>query len=168
MSNFMLTKQHLLEVLIFCFNWKKSFEAHQMLFEVYGDIAPTDKSCRRWFQGWRFQRWRQASLWIAKKIRRQKIRDITRRRSESNARRACRIIGGNSTSRFCTTESHGNDLKTRKLGALWTETERHWKAIFHLWTIDSKTTEKRFFASNCNWRWEMNILRQPQEEKILR
>jgi len=47
MSNFVLTKQHLREVLIFCFNWKKSVaEAHRMLVEVYGDTAPTDKSCR--------------------------------------------------------------------------------------------------------------------------
>jgi len=75
------------------------------------------------FQGWRFQRWRQASLWTVKKIRRQRIKGITRKRSESNARRACRIIGGNSTSRFCRIESHGNDSK-RKLGALWTETKR--------------------------------------------
>ena len=47
----MLTKQHLREVLIFCFNWKKSAaEAHRMLVEVYGDTAPTDKSCREWFR----------------------------------------------------------------------------------------------------------------------
>jgi len=98
------------------------------------------------FQGWRFQHWRQTSLWTAKKIRRQRIRGITRRRSESNAREACIIIGGNSTSHFCTIESHGNNSKTRKLGALWTETERRWKAIFHLRTADSKTTEKRFFC----------------------
>jgi len=45
MSNFVLTKQHLWEVLIFCFNWKKNAtKAHQMLVEVYGDTAPTDKS----------------------------------------------------------------------------------------------------------------------------
>jgi len=58
MSNFVLTKQHLREVLIFCFNWKKSAaEAHRMLVEVYGDTAPTDKSYRvSMFQGWRFQR----------------------------------------------------------------------------------------------------------------
>ena len=97
------------------------------------------------FQGWRFQRWRQASLWTAKKIRRQRIRDITRR-SESNARGACRIIGDNSASRFCTIENYGNDSKTKKLGALWTEIERRWKAIFHLRTADSKTTEKKFFC----------------------
>jgi len=39
------------EVLIFCFNWKKSAaEAHRMLVEVYDDTAPTDKSCREWFR----------------------------------------------------------------------------------------------------------------------
>jgi len=39
------------EILIFCFNWKKSAaEAHRMLVEVYGDTAPTDKSCREWFR----------------------------------------------------------------------------------------------------------------------
>jgi len=46
MSNFVLT-EHLREILIFCFNWKKSAtESHQMLVEVYGNTAPTDKSCR--------------------------------------------------------------------------------------------------------------------------
>jgi len=46
-----LTKQHLRELLIFCFNWKKSAaEAHLMLVEVYGDTAPTDKSRREWFR----------------------------------------------------------------------------------------------------------------------
>ncbi|EGI69363.1 Mariner Mos1 transposase, partial [Acromyrmex echinatior] len=51
MSNFVLTKQHLWEVLIFCFNSKKSAaEAHRMLVEVYSDTAPTNKSCREWFR----------------------------------------------------------------------------------------------------------------------
>jgi len=51
MSNFVLTKQHLREVLIFCFNWKKSMaETCRMLVEVYGDTAPTNKSCREWFR----------------------------------------------------------------------------------------------------------------------
>ena len=48
MSNFVLTKQYSREILVFCFNWKKSAaEAHRMLFEVYGDNALTDKSCRK-------------------------------------------------------------------------------------------------------------------------
>jgi len=52
MLNFvcLLTKQHLQEVLIF-FNWKKSAaEAYRMLVKVYGDTAPIDKSCRKWFR----------------------------------------------------------------------------------------------------------------------
>jgi len=54
MSNFVLTKQYLREVLIFCFNWKKSAaEAHRMLVEIYGDTAPTDKSCRDWFRSFK-------------------------------------------------------------------------------------------------------------------
>jgi len=45
-SNFVLTKQYLREVLIFCFNWKKSAaEAYRMLVEIYYDTALTDKSC---------------------------------------------------------------------------------------------------------------------------
>jgi len=51
MSSFVLNKHHLREVLIFCFNWKKSAaEAHRMLVEVYGESAPSDKSCREWFR----------------------------------------------------------------------------------------------------------------------
>jgi len=60
----------------------------------------------------------KTSLALDRKIRRQRTRDITQRRSESNAREACRIIESNSTSRFCMIESHGNDSKTRKLGTL--------------------------------------------------
>jgi len=46
---FCVTKQQ--EVLIFCFNWKKSAaETHRMLIEIYGDTVPTDKSCREWFR----------------------------------------------------------------------------------------------------------------------
>jgi len=43
---------------------------------------------------------------------------MIRRRLESNARGACRIIGADSTSRFCTIESHRNDSKIRKLGLM--------------------------------------------------
>ena len=45
----MTDKHHLSEVLIFCFKWKTTAaEAHQMLVEVYGDNAPSDKTCREW------------------------------------------------------------------------------------------------------------------------
>ena len=101
-----------------------------MLIEVYGDTAPTDKLCREWFGGWKFQRWRQVSLWTAKKIRRQRIRGITRRRSELNARRACRIIKGNSTSL----------LRLRAMGMI--QKQGNWVP----YELNPRNVERRFFT----------------------
>jgi len=72
-----LTKQHLQEILIFCFNWKKSAaEVYRMLVEVYGDTVPTDKSCREWFRCFKYGDFSvEASLWTAKKIRRQRRKE---------------------------------------------------------------------------------------------
>ena len=54
MPNIVLTKQHSQEDLVICYNWKSgSAEAHRMLVEVYGDNAPTDKSCREWFRSFK-------------------------------------------------------------------------------------------------------------------
>lgn len=51
MSNQVLTKQFLRELLDFRINWKKNAsEAYLMLVEFYGDAAPTDETCREWFQ----------------------------------------------------------------------------------------------------------------------
>ena len=47
------------------------------------------------------------------------------------ARGACRIIGGNSTSRFCTIESHGND-----------STQRNWMP----YELKLRDVERRFFT----------------------
>lgn len=54
MFEFVVNKQHLREVLIFCFNWKKcAAEAQRLLAEVYDESAPTKKSCCEWYR--RFQ-----------------------------------------------------------------------------------------------------------------
>lgn len=51
MSNFLPTKKHLREVLIFCFHCgNRAADAHRLLVDVYGAAAPTDKSCRSWFR----------------------------------------------------------------------------------------------------------------------
>ncbi|EGI62167.1 Mariner Mos1 transposase [Acromyrmex echinatior] len=43
--------RHLREVLIFCFNMKKSAaEAHRMLSNTYGEAAISEKTYREWFQ----------------------------------------------------------------------------------------------------------------------
>lgn len=44
-------KEHLREVLLFMFNWKKSaIEAHKNIAEVYGEDAITVRACQKWFK----------------------------------------------------------------------------------------------------------------------
>lgn len=51
MSVFEPNNRHLREVLLFCFNWKKSAaEAHRMFVETYGEACIDDSTCRRWYR----------------------------------------------------------------------------------------------------------------------
>ena len=50
MSVYEQNSRHLREVLIFCFNMKKSAaEAHRMLSNTYGEAAISERTCREWF-----------------------------------------------------------------------------------------------------------------------
>ena len=49
MSVYEPNSRHLREVLIFCFNMKKS-EAHRMLSNTYGEAAISERTCRESFQ----------------------------------------------------------------------------------------------------------------------
>jgi histone-lysine N-methyltransferase SETMAR len=54
MDSFVPNKRHLREVLLFCFNQKKkAAESYRLLQETYGEHAPTQKTCERWFQQFR-------------------------------------------------------------------------------------------------------------------
>ena len=51
MSVYEPDSRHLREVLIFCFNMKKSVaEAPRMLSNIYGEAAISERTCREWFQ----------------------------------------------------------------------------------------------------------------------
>ncbi|GFT99710.1 uncharacterized protein TNCV_1140961 [Trichonephila clavipes] len=51
MSAYEPNSRHLREVLIFCFNMKKSAaEAHRMLSNTYGEAAISKSTYREWFQ----------------------------------------------------------------------------------------------------------------------
>jgi len=73
-----------------------------MLVEVYGDTAPTDKSCREWFRCFKngdFNVEDKPRSGQPKKFEDKELKALFE--EESNAREAYRIIGSNSTSRFC-------------------------------------------------------------------
>ncbi|EGI67701.1 Mariner Mos1 transposase [Acromyrmex echinatior] len=51
MSVYEPNSRHLREVLIFCFNMKKSAnEAHRMLSNTYDEVAISERTCGEWFQ----------------------------------------------------------------------------------------------------------------------
>lgn len=51
MSNFVPSKDHFREALLFCFNLKKSAAAsHRWLVEAYGEEVPSESTCRDWFR----------------------------------------------------------------------------------------------------------------------
>lgn len=50
MSNFVPTKEHLREVVLHYFILKKkAAQAHRILVEVYGEYAPSERTCQKWF-----------------------------------------------------------------------------------------------------------------------
>jgi len=46
----MSNSRHLREVLIFCFNMKKSAAEARMLSNTHGEVAISERTCREWFQ----------------------------------------------------------------------------------------------------------------------
>lgn len=51
MENFVPTTEHLRHSLLLFFNLKKSAaEAHRLLVEAYGEHAPSNTTCKEWFQ----------------------------------------------------------------------------------------------------------------------
>ena len=128
MSVYEPNSRHLREVLIFCFNMKKSAaEAHRMLSNTYGEADISERMCRQWFQC--FKMILTSKIGIAVEDRRCKIGGITWARLVSKSRRIGTIIGSDSTSHFKTPQSHGNDSEARKLSTVRIEAERCWTAL---------------------------------------
>ena len=50
-TKFVSNKEHSRTALIFCFHLKKTAaESYRLLGEAYGEHAPSQKKCERWFQ----------------------------------------------------------------------------------------------------------------------
>ena len=147
---------HLREVLIFCFNMKKSAaEVHRMLSNTYGEAAISERTCREWFNASRtvILTSKREGFW------RCRIGGITWARLVSKSRRISTVIGSDSTSHFKTPQSHGNDSEARKLGAVRIEAERCWTAFVFLWTAAWKAKTEGISASHCDWGRKMGSLR---------
>jgi len=84
-----------------------------------------------------------------------------------NTRRARRIFGSHSSRHLKTFESTRTHSKARKLGSIWTQAKRRWKAVLHVRNATGTPQKEVFFASDCYWWWKMDPLRQPQVQKVI-
>jgi len=83
---------------------------------TFDDTAPTDKSCREWFRHFKDGDFSVEDKSRSGQPKKFEDKELEALLEEDQSQR--RIIGGNSTSHFCIIGSHGNDSKTKKLGAL--------------------------------------------------
>jgi len=92
-----------------------------MLVEVYGDTAPTINHVGNGFNVSRMETSTlktSLALDSQKKFEDKELEASLEEDQSHTQEELAESLGDNSTSRFCTIESHGNDSKTRKLGAL--------------------------------------------------
>jgi len=111
------------------------------------------------FQGWRFQRWRQASLWTAKKIRRQKLEALLEDQNQTQEElvESLRVT------------QQAVSVRLRAMGMIqkqwnWVPYELKLRDVerrfFTCEQLIQRQQRKGLFASDCDWRWEMDNLRK--------
>ena len=91
-----------------------------MLVEVYGDIAPTDKSCREWFRHFKdgdFSVKDKPRSGQPKKFEDKELEVLLEEDQSQTQEKLAESLGVIQQAVFVRL-SHGNDSKTRKLGAL--------------------------------------------------
>jgi len=92
-----------------------------MLVEVYGDTAPTDKSCREWFRHFKdgdFSVEDKPRSGQPKKFEDKELEVLLEEDQSQTQEEFAESLEITQQATFCTIESYGNDSKTRKLGAL--------------------------------------------------
>ena len=117
MSVYEPNSRHLREVLIFCFNVKKSAaEAHRMLSNTYGEAAISERTCREWFQRFKndFDEDRHSGG-REKVFEDAELEALLEQDSCQNQEELARSLG---VTQQAISKRHGNDSEARKLGAV--------------------------------------------------
>ena len=126
MSVYKPNSRHLREVLIFCFNMKKSAETHRMLSNIkcsYGEAAISERTCREWFQHFKngdFDVEDRHSGGREKVFEVAELEALLERQNQEELARSLRVT----QQAISKPQSHGNDSDARKLGAVRNEAER--------------------------------------------
>ena len=127
MSVYEPNSRHLREVLIFCFNMKKSAaEAHRMLSNTYGEAAISERTCREWFQRFKNGDFDVEDRHSGGRFSKTELETLLEQDSCQNQEELARSLGvtQHAISKVSKPQSHGNDSEERKLGAVRIEAER--------------------------------------------
>ena len=163
MSIYEPNSRYLREILIFCFNMKKSaVEAHRMLSNTYGEAAISERSVMSGFNASR-------TVILTSKTG----IAVEERRFSKNWRHYLRVTWVKTrvkikknwhdhwewlNKHFKMPQSHWNVSEARKLGAVRIETEIL-NGIICLWIAAWKAKTEGISASHCDWGRKMGSLR---------
>ena len=126
MSVYEPNSRHLREVLIFCFNMKKSAaEAHRMFSNTYGETAISENTYREWFQRFKngdFDVEDRHSSGREKIFEDAELEALLEQDSCQNQEELARSLGV--IQQAISKRFKANDSEARKLGAVRIEAER--------------------------------------------
>ena len=121
------------------------------------------------FQKWWFQRWRQASLWTAKKFEDKEFEALL----DEDCCQTLKRLSDTLNVTEMAASKHLNNIGLVQKAQNWlphtklVKRETTWKAKNDLcisaWTMRKKV----FFASNFDWRWKMGLLWKSQATKSM-
>lgn len=63
--------------------------------------------------------------------------------------------------------SLGKDSKAWKMGAAWINRSADGTTPKHMWNPASTSPKEIIFASNCDWRWKMDLFKKSQTQKSM-
>ncbi|EGI67904.1 Mariner Mos1 transposase, partial [Acromyrmex echinatior] len=133
---------------------KSAAEAHRMLVEVYGDIAPTNKSCREWFR-----RFKDGDFSVEetrsgqpKKFEDKELETLLKEDQSQTQEEFAESLG---------VTQQAVSAPLRAMGII--QTQGNWvpyelkprdveRRFFTCEQLIQRQQKKRFFASDCDWR----------------
>lgn len=119
------TKEHLREVLLFMFKWKKSAtEAHTIIAEVHGEDVMSIRRCQEWFK-----QFKEGDINLNNKDRGKppkqfedtELQALLDEDDTQTQKKLAEALNVTKKNNFTTSTCHGKNSERRKVGAICTD-----------------------------------------------